>query len=67
MKKETKKAIHLLTIILANNAEPTFEGLRELYEIRSGNVECILEHLKALENIFKEAIEDFEENINGKD
>ena len=46
--------------ILSNNSEPTTDGLAEILEIRMGNEKLLLEHLKAINNIFNKAIEELE-------
>ena len=37
------------------------EGLATIYEINKGNNEVLLEHVKALKNIFERAIEEIED------
>lgn len=41
-------------------------NLNELYEIKSGNKKILLEHLKALSNIFRETIEELEKSENNE-
>lgn len=51
-------------IIINNlNSELTFEGLGELWEITNGNKEILLEHIKALSNIFNKAKEQLEKDL----
>ena len=62
------KELNIAKQIIINNLNTniTFEGLGELWEIKNGNKEILLEHIKALSNIFNKAKEqlekDFEEN-----
>lgn len=57
---------HFVEVILNNHAEPTTEGLADLFEVKSGNKEILLEHLKAITNIMNHAIKELEEkNKNG--
>lgn len=58
---ETAKKI-ILTYL---GSELTFEGLRELYDIQSGDKEVLLRHIKALESIFTQAREDLENDLKG--
>lgn len=60
MSNETQTAIHLLTLILGGQAEPTTDGLYDLMQVKSGNKKVILEHLKAIHSIFGKAIKDLE-------
>ena len=44
----------------------SLNNLNELYEIKSGNKKILLEHLKALSNIFRGAIEELEKSENNE-
>lgn len=44
----------------------SLNNLNELYEIKSGNKKILLEHLKALSNIFREATEELEKSENNE-
>ena len=56
--KELAKAI--ICAYLNQNGDFTPEGLFTIYEIHNGNDEILLEHVKALKNIFEKAIEEIE-------
>lgn len=43
-------------ISILSYGEPTPESLNELYEIKNGNKELLLEHLKAINSITGDAI-----------
>lgn len=60
MSDDLQLSIHFLECILQNNENFTVRGLRELYEIKSGNKKAILEHLKAVRNIINRAIKELE-------
>lgn len=60
---ELNVAISLLDKILGNE-NMTVEALYELYEIKHGNKEIILEHLKAIVSIFSKAIDYLENGEN---
>lgn len=60
MSDDLQLSIHFLECILQNNENFTVRGLRELYEIKSGNKKTILEHLKAVSNIINRAIKELE-------
>ena len=48
-------------IILANlNGSLTLESVSAMYEIANGNDDILLDHVKALKNIFEKAIEEIE-------
>ena len=64
MSRYVELSKHFVEVILANDAEPTAEGLAELFEVKSGNKEALLEHLKAIANIMNHAIKELEENKN---
>lgn len=46
--------------ILSNGEEPTINGIAEILEIKRGNKELLLEHLKAITNIMNKAIKELE-------
>ena len=54
--KEVAKAIILAYLEIGM----TPDGLYSIYEIRDDNNELLLEHVKALKNIFEKAIEEIE-------
>ena len=47
MNKYVEISKKFVCTILSNNAEPTTDGLAEILEIRMGNEELLLEHLKS--------------------
>lgn len=47
--------------ILNNYAEPTTDGLCHVLEIKNGNIELLLEHLKAITKIMNKAIVELED------
>ena len=42
------------------NADPTADGISDIYEISQGDTELLLEHLKAITNIMNKAIKELE-------
>lgn len=54
--------------ILISAERPTEDGIYELLQIQTGSKEVLLEHLKAIHNIFGKAIEELEggENENNR-
>lgn len=40
----------------------TTEGIYEIFQIKFGNRDVLLEHIKALKNIFSDAIEELEKD-----
>lgn len=54
--KEIAKAV--ITSYLSNKL--SFESLGTVYEIQNGDDELLLEHVKALKNIFERAIKEIE-------
>ena len=42
------------------NANPTADGIFDIYEINQGNTELLLKHLKAITNIMNKAIKELE-------
>ena len=64
MNKYVEISKKFVCTILSNNAEPTTDGLAEILEIRMGNEELLLEHIKAINNIFNKAIEELERSDN---
>lgn len=66
MSRYVELSKHFVEVILNNHAEPTAEGLVEILEIKSGNEELLIEHLKAITDIMNQAIKELEEkNKNG--
>lgn len=63
MSDYVKVSVDMLKKILNSYEEPTADTIYELYEISNGNKEVILEHLKAISNIFIKAIEELENNV----
>ena len=55
--KELAKAV--ITSYLGTSLTPL--GMNDIYEIRGGNDELLLEHIKALRNIFEAAIKEIED------
>lgn len=60
--KELAKVIITSYLSSNNNGDFTPEGLLTMYEIMNGNDKILLEHVKALKNIFEKAIEEIEGN-----
>lgn len=60
MSNDLKTSINILQKILGATSEPTFDSLADLFEVKNGNKEIILEHLKALYSIFGKAIKELE-------
>lgn len=58
-------AKNVITAYLSKNGDFTPDGFFIMYEINSGNDELLLEHIKALKNIFEKAIEEMEGEKNG--
>ena len=56
----TEIAKAIINAYIGNNGDFSAEGLFTLYEIQNGNKELLLEHVKALKNIFEKAIEEIE-------
>lgn len=44
--------------ILNNNGNQTAEGLKEIFEIKRGNEQVLLEHLEAINKIIDKAIKE---------
>ena len=42
------------------NANPTVDGIADIYEINQGDNELLLKHLKAITNIMNKAIKELE-------
>lgn len=42
------------------NANPTADGIADIYEISHGDTELLLKHLKAITNIMNKAIKELE-------
>ena len=42
------------------NANPTADGIADIYEISQGDTELLLEHLKAITNIMNKGIKELE-------
>ena len=42
------------------NANPTVDGIADIYEINQGDTELLLKHLKAITNIMNKAIKEIE-------
>ena len=55
-----KLAKSFVISILSNNDSPTLEALSEIYWIRSGNKELLIEHIKAIRNIMDKALKELE-------
>lgn len=46
------------------NANPTTNGIADIYEISQGDTELLLKHLKAITNIMNKAIKELEGSNN---
>ena len=64
MNKYVEISKKFVCTILSNNAEPTTDELAEILEIRMGNEKLLLDHIKAINNIFNKAIEELERSDN---
>ena len=60
MSRYVELSKHFVEVILNNHTEPTTEGLAEILEIKSGNEELLIEHLKAITDIMNKAINELE-------
>lgn len=60
--KELAKAIIIAYLSSNDNGDFTPEGLITMWEIKNGNDDLLLEHIKALKNIFEKAIGEIEGN-----
>lgn len=60
MNKEVAK--NVICSYLGNGE--TIDALNDLYEIRNGNNELLLDHIKALKNIFENAIKEMKQTKN---
>lgn len=58
--RELELSKEIITSYLNKNI--TLYGLNDLYEINDGNEKLLLEHLKALVNIFQKAIDYLEKS-----
>ena len=63
--KHKELAKNVITAYLSKNGDFTTDGFLVMYEINSGNDELLLEHIKALRNIFDNAIKEMEGDNNG--
>lgn len=63
--KHKELAKKIITAYLTDSGNFTTEGFLVMYEINNGNDKLLLEHIKALKNIFEKAIEEMEGNNNG--
>lgn len=64
MNKSVEISKKFVYSILSNVSEPTIDGIAEILEIKSGNKEVLLDHLKAITNIMNRAIEELEKVDN---
>ena len=46
------------------NANPTANGIADIFEINHGDTELLLKHLKAITNIMNKAIKELETSLN---
>ena len=53
-----KLAKSFVISILSNGNSPTLEALSDIYWIRSGNKELLIEHIKAIRNIMNKALKE---------
>lgn len=60
MSNYVEMAKKFVCTILTNRTEPTVDGLAEIFEIRSGNKEILISHLKAITSIMNKAIQELE-------
>lgn len=60
MSKELQISINMLQKILDSGDNTTIEAFNDIYEISNGNKKIILQHLKAVYNIFGVAIKELE-------
>ncbi len=61
--QELKAAINFTLLILNNNNNINAKGIAEMWEIKAGNKQVILEHLKAINAIYTKAIKQLNEEI----
>lgn len=63
MNKDKERIVEAATnfVISILNQNINIDSISEIYEIRKGNKETLLEHLKAIHNIIGEAIEIIED------
>lgn len=61
MSEYVKTAVSLVIKILQNDRNPTSDALYEIFEIQNGNKKIIIEHIKAIKNIMKKALEELEQ------
>ena len=59
--KEVAFAKHCVITILNNGGQPTAEGIKEVFNIQFGGTDVLLEHIKALDEVFQKAIKELEE------
>lgn len=64
--KELAKAIIIAYLSSNDNGDFTPEGLITMWEIKNGNDDLLLEHIKALKNIFEKAIGEIENESNNE-
>lgn len=58
---ESKKYVEIAKNIVINNlssGEPTPYSISDIYDINRGDTDLLLEHIKALKNIFEKAIDE---------
>lgn len=60
MSDVVKVAKSIIISILSNNDNPTVDGMYEIFQIRSGNKEILIEHIKAIRNIMDKALKELE-------
>lgn len=60
MSDVVKVAKSIIISILANNDNPTADGMYEIFQIQSGNKEILIEHIKAIRNIMDKALKELE-------
>lgn len=58
--KELQLAKEIIVTFLEKNITP--DGLYDVYEIKHGNKDILMQHLKALYGIFQKAIKQLEES-----
>lgn len=60
MSEVVKVAKSFVIKILANNDNPTADGMYEIFQIQSGDKELLIEHIKAIRNIMDKALKELE-------
>ena len=64
MSKELEASKNMVITILMNNGYPTADAIYEIFDIKRGNKEVLLNHLKAIHSIMGDAINELEGETN---